>query len=481
MLQRKLTETNMKSTIFSDQRPPAFPAAFIVLLTALMAAGALSADEPKLKVIQPDSSEKVICTFGGSDYIKVEDNDVLAFCEPELEEFSGAASATVLLPQSTSVSNPVMVSWNSSGPEGYSCVSTIESGPASGLSNWTDGGSVAKKGEKTITPTIAGQYELGVICTAGNQPGSYETATLSVTEADPGDTPSGLYIDLTPSSPVEVGNNVTITWGSHDATSCTASSSPTLVGWNSGLSNTSGSKQISSPAINNYTLTLSCENSAGTTTTSETLRVVEEQGNGGEDEIVPACEDRERLEDRGFTRRINFLSAGGGRDFAQIWQEWPGSSSHPKNVELEKNEYVSLEFNSGPFPGINRRNMMYNDAPVGGVPGNRNGFGLPIYVISRCKGDFDIEKIKQDPATQGMCSTGGSGTLKVTMTEDKPFECRIQENTTYYLNITTVYGDEHYGVNGPPNIDAIQWGCANSEHTSCGALMKPGGNWPNDL
>ena len=70
----------------------------------------------------------------------------------------------------------------------------------------------------------------------------------------------------------------------------------------------------------------------------------------------------------------------------------------------------------------------------------------------------------------------GSGTLQVTMTDDKPHECKIQENTVYYLNIVTTPGG--YSHHGPPTIEDIEWQCANPEHDACSALMKPSGSWP---
>lgn len=462
----------------------------IKVITQLAVAAAMllflamaSASEPKLIIVEPDNTQTEVCKFTGEDNnLKLSgDSNVLAYCE--LLAGVGAPSITaavVVLPNQVQQGETVDVAWASSGPdEGYSCVSTIETGPVNGLSGWQDSAGISKSGSTSIVASTSGNYELGVSCSAAGADDYTATTSLTVSEQQPGQKPSGLKITVSPSGTIDAGSNATISWSSNNADTCNASSTPPLSGWSGNLSPASGgSKNINNIAEGDYTLSMTCQNSAGSNSTTATL-TVEEEDNDDNGDIYPACSERKKLTSYGFTRRANFRPAGqgSGSNFAQIWGNWPGDSGHPKNVELSRNQFVSLKFNSGSHPGQGKRNIMHYDNIKGGDGGTRGQhFGTLLFIVSRCKDDFDIEKIKQDPSTQGKCVAAGTGALKVTMTENKPHECKIEENTDYYLNIVTTPGG--YSHNGPPTIEEIEWQCANPEHNTCSALMRPGGSWP---
>ncbi|MEM8768218.1 MAG: hypothetical protein AAGE43_12280 [Pseudomonadota bacterium] len=125
---------------------------------------------------------------------------------------------------------------------------------ASGL--WS--GSRGTSGSTTVSPTASGNYELR--CTG---PGGSDTATVAVTVSAP--PPPTVSLNAS-SNAVQEGDNVTLSWSSNNATTCSASG-----GWN-GSRATAGTN-TQGPLTSDTTFVISCSGDGGSSSDTVTVQV----------------------------------------------------------------------------------------------------------------------------------------------------------------------------------------------------------------
>jgi subtilase family serine protease len=150
-------------------------------------------------------------------------------------------------PSTIEIGQSATLTWSASNANSCSATAT---GDATG---WN--GSKASSGSQTVSPTATTTYELS--CSGAGGTGSAVPQLLTVTIPVP-------TVDLS-ASPVDIdlGGSATLTWGSTDANSCTASvqNGGDNTGWN-GAKATSGFQVVSPTTTTTYNL--SCEGGGGT-------------------------------------------------------------------------------------------------------------------------------------------------------------------------------------------------------------------------
>jgi hypothetical protein len=153
----------------------------------------------------------------------------------------------------------VMLTWSSANATACSASSV----PAE--SDWT--GAKTTSGLQSATPGATGTETYTLTCGGA---GGNSMASVSVTV----NAPAAPTVTLTVASttPITLGQSVMLTWSSTNATTCTASSSPTESDWN-GAKTTSGTQSASPGATGTKTYTLSCTGAGGTVSASVSVAV----------------------------------------------------------------------------------------------------------------------------------------------------------------------------------------------------------------
>lgn len=136
--------------------------------------------------------------------------------------------------------------------------STSNATSCTGSGDWS--GSKATSGSQSITPASTGTKTYGLTCSGA---GGSTTTNIPVTVSGAAPT---VTIAVSPNS-ITTAQTATLSWTTTNATSCTASGA-----W-SGSRATSGSLTVSSGTAGNYTYTLSCTGTEGTTVRSAILAV----------------------------------------------------------------------------------------------------------------------------------------------------------------------------------------------------------------
>lgn len=175
---------------------------------------------------------------------------------------SGAPGATFL------------VGWSVADADSCVGTATRDGVAVASLAGWTTTTSVA--GPRSVTLSTAGNYVLSLACsnTAGTTSGS---VTIPVQSSTSPPTPNPLV--LTPSASTgTVGSTFSLNWTVAGATACTGSVTldgsalTSLAGWTTTTS-TSGPRNVTLNTAGSYAFTLTCSNTAGSTTGSTTIAV----------------------------------------------------------------------------------------------------------------------------------------------------------------------------------------------------------------
>ncbi len=242
---------------------------------------------------------------------------------------------------------------------------------------------------------------------------------------------------------ISIGAQVTLTWATTGATSCTGSvtrdgSTITLSGW-SGTRPTSsaGFSPLSIATAGTYAFSISCANAAGTRT-STAPAVVVGGGTSSCSAVVPIA---------GLTRQTtmtntNFLQGNSELPLGTVattsWdyfygqgQPWPTRTANG-TLAVKAGKFIALEFRTG-------SSTIETFGSVEWVPPAAN-VGMPLVVLSKCAGDFVNLPPTSPASTNGICRnySGGYGRLVWSLNSLDPLACRLQPNTTYFFNVAYV-------------------------------------------
>lgn len=249
-------------------------------------------------------------------------------------------------------------------------------------------------------------------------------------------------LSVTPGS-ITAGGTVAASWASAGATSCAGTAtrdglSTNVAGW-TGTRLTSGtSLPITLATTGAYVFTITCTNTVGSTPSSSSTVVVTEPGSCGG--VVPIG---------GLTRQTAFTNNAGlqgnqelgtgvipATDYLTIFGNGT-VTTFPSRVgqgtlPVVNGKFIALQFNTGTV----------SSATYGIGPPNPNRFGnftwsppsanegLPLVAISTCPGDF-----VNIPNSLCRLQSGESTLVWGVGVAQGELACRLQENTTYYLNV----------------------------------------------
>lgn len=142
----------------------------------------------------------------------------------------------------------VLISWAAvSGATSYRVHRNGASIGTTGGTSYVDG---------SLTPNTSYNYSVYAVNSAGDSPSSNVDSAVS----SPACLPPSVTLSANPTS-VVTGNSTTLDWVAENATSCSASSSPSASGWNGGKSLTGN--QTVGPLAANTTFTIICQNAKG--------------------------------------------------------------------------------------------------------------------------------------------------------------------------------------------------------------------------
>ena len=260
---------------------------------------------------------------------------------------------------------------------------------------------------------------------------------------------------------------VRLTWTtSEGAQSCTAASSPELSAWSGNVPlGQNLTRDIEQIPAGSYTLRLNCSNAAGDSPNAEVQFAISEPTTPG------ACDGR--LPPQGWNRitsGCSFTNVGtiiSGVD-CRIWSStttqgiWPADSPFLATSGIVRRlatqpgqkQYLAIEFNTNGLTA-NR---------TGQIKSSESGsFNNPrrLWSISECPGDFNPA---QPTGCYGVMDSifhifwGGTSTSE---------SCRLQPNTTYFLNLIPT--DSPLGT----SPDAITLSPACEGTRACGAVYSP--------
>jgi hypothetical protein len=168
--------------------------------------------------------------------------------------FTGSLLTFGASSQSVAVNTPVTLSWNSSFM-GYSCMA---SGGSAG-DGWT--GSLAGIGTQTVTSVNTGTVTYGMTCNLGSgwsqAPQAQTQVTYTSVEASQPAAPTPTATLTANASSEVVGNPVTLSWTSKNASACTASGGASGDGWSGSLS-LSGTMSITESTAGSFGYSLVC-------------------------------------------------------------------------------------------------------------------------------------------------------------------------------------------------------------------------------
>lgn len=257
----------------------------------------------------------------------------------------------------------------------------------------------------------------------------------------------GSPLSVTPTSLPFGGGTVFATWTAVSAIPMTCTGSVTLNGTGISLPAWSGPRAASQVApglafsittSGDYRFFITCTNTIGSTTSSSlTVHVSGIDANPCWG-VAP---------DFGLIRQLtmvntDFLQGNSEhpngslpvRQFNVIAGPWPARTQNG-TIAILPNRFVALEFNTGTV-------NLATYGPTIGAPGTVNRYGTietaqasanngqVLLAISECPGSFQFP-----PENNPLCRfSGGQGVWPWVVGEANPLACRLQENTTYYLN-----------------------------------------------
>ncbi|NKI35082.1 hypothetical protein HFP89_07875 [Wenzhouxiangella sp. XN79A] len=255
-------------------------------------------------------------------------------------------------------------------------------------------------------------------------------------------------------STVTQGQTTNFGWNGRGAWECQGAGLPATT-WN-GTKLPAGNQAVSTAALSpdTYTVTLECSNGPVTDTADVSLTVIPGGGGGGG---VPAfCVDDGRVPPAGLTQDTAIID--GSSTVTQTWlqlfgQDFPQGNG--RDTAIQRDRYASLQFDTdGLATGVSGRVTF--DVLQTFVPS-----GQKIVTLSQCPGDFT------DLNDNNCKRFLGQGSVRWAINSGGGFDCVLQPNTTYYLNILYTDNDD------APYDD---WACTGASNpttaTQCGDIIN---------
>lgn len=259
--------------------------------------------------------------------------------------------------------------------------------------------------------------------------------------------------------------SVRVTWSSSEgASSCTASSSPTLAAWSGDVSlGQNQSQEIPQIPAGSYTLRLRCANSAGDSPNAQDSFTISAPA------APEACTNRPPPS--GWTRMstgsLSCRYDNSGRLITgadcRTWSPgiWPstflntGGLTERLGTRGGQNQYMAIQFDT---TGLTSTRIGHITASESGAM-NQPRF---LWTISECPGDFNpTQPTGCYGALVSVSPTifwGGTGTSRA---------CRLEANRTYFLNLIAT----NVPLGTPPENITLSPDCP--EGRPCGAVFSP--------
>ena len=256
-------------------------------------------------------------------------------------------------------------------------------------------------------------------------------------------------------STVTQGQTATFSWNGRGAWECEGTG---LAGttWN-GTKLPSGSQGVSTAAVtpDTYTVGLTCSNGPVIDTANVTL-TVNESGGGGGGGVPQFCINDGRVPPAGLDQDTAIIDGSNTttRTWLQLFgQEFPDGNG--RDTAIQRDRYASLEFDTtGISSGTSGR--LTFDVLQTFVPS-----GQKIVTLSQCPGDFT------DLNDANCKRFVGQGSVRWAVNSGGGFDCILEPNTTYYLNILYTDNDD------PPYDD---WACTGASNptaaSQCGDIIN---------
>ena len=256
-------------------------------------------------------------------------------------------------------------------------------------------------------------------------------------------------LTVTPSA-IITGNTVSASWTSSGATGCSGSATRnggavTVSGWSGAQPTSQTGLQFTPPTAGAYVFTITCTNTAGSTPSSSATINVTDPGTGACAGVLPTF--------AGQTRQITFNNTTALKNEAnddlplgpvdiRFWSpffglQFPETRGDNAILPAENGKYVAFEFNTGaPVLAPDR------EGQITWVPPSSNE-GQVLVAITECPGDFtNLPPGSASTNGNAICRGPQNGTgaviwvIEPSSNPTSNFVCHLQENTTYYVNVT---------------------------------------------
>lgn len=266
-----------------------------------------------------------------------------------------------------------------------------------GVGDWS--GDVGITGTQSITTSVEGTHQFTLTCSGSEGDQAVSNVNLTVNSAT---AVAITNFTASPSTIVE-GETTTLSWTTQNASSCTASSNPAVVGWEGVVADQSAGTQITIDTASVYALTLTCEGDSGPAISSSVVTV----NQGGIDD---ACAEP--------------ALAGTIEEWSDFWGiAFPKPTYDNNYLTINRLGYHAIKFNTGSIQSSGRITTIETTITD----------GVRLGTISECPGEFLVE-----PECDHVWGISGGINWS---TVGKVGSCALKPNTDYYVNLTYTDGE----------------------------------------
>lgn len=307
---------------------------------------------------------------------------------PEVPGIGVAISSFTVSSSNVSVDDLITFTWVTENA--VSCEAT------DGVDGWA-GSAISPEsgGSLDITAATIGSHTFTVTCT-----GAEVTDTSSRSVVVNITSPDAVAITSFTASPAEIseGESTTLSWTTSNAASCAPTGG--AGGWSGLTLGTSGSETVTISAANAYTFTLTCQGITG----DEAVAT----------EVVTVTPPVANCDTPTLTGTV--------KEWTPFWgTAFPKPVYKLQNLSVPRNGYAAIEFNTGNFVDNGIIKQIENTTTL----------SFAKFVISQCPGDFR--------AASGCAKSMRLGS-KLLWSTNGTSGCKLDANTTYYLNLTYTDG-----------------------------------------
>jgi hypothetical protein len=219
---------------------------------------------------------------------------------------------------------------------------------------------------------------------------------------------------------VNINQVFTVAWATTDAVSCVTGGGNR--NWRETSIGTGGSVNASLDQFREWSLRITCADAAGNEVTETRTVIVSADTDPGTNTDTCQKTVAERPLFNGQSRAVNW--------FSELGSVFPGPTVNNNTAtRIPRNGYSAIEFNTGSEPAAGGFSLSSSSSVF-----------FPLLAISPCEGDFDVPD-----SCRNYISVSQSFAFS---TEVVPGRCKLEPNTTYYLNLT--YGSQDFSQIGSP-------------------------------